>query len=325
MGFLGVAMIASGCRAGGIECGDRFCDSRFETAASCPVDCGGTSCGDRVCEAGENCSTCPGDCGSCTGCGDGLCQSTAGETCTTCRTDCGLCTGCGDGVCQTAAGETCSSCASDCGTCGAQADPYEGCGGATTCALTRDSCTPITNSTVTRSMCTTSCSSDADCDTDMFGSLGDCVSFSGSSSTCFHRCVDSTDCYPGFACYVPTGSTGALGNICLPDAGPVGPTVPPYRQCTTSADCIGGLLCINYSVPPTGNEDLCSASPCVSDDDCPFDSRGGRGACLAFGSGGVSACWERCNIRGDCANTVDFDCTRTVGAFTAPVLLCVPR
>ena len=176
-----------------------------------------------------------------------------------------------------------------------------------------------------RSMCTvTGCRSDSDCDNDMFGSLGDCISFAGSTATCFHRCSTSADCYPGFRCYPPpAGGTGAIGNICLPDNGG-GPTVQHYRPCSVSADCVDGLLCINYSVPPTGNANLCSSSPCVNDDDCPFDARGGRGACLTFG-GGVRACWERCNTRGDCTNTVDFDCTTRVGGATAPVLICVPR
>ncbi len=172
-------------------------------------------------------------------------------------------------------------------------------------------------------MCTTNCMNDRDCDDDMFGSPGDCVTFPGPAGTCFHRCVDSSDCYAGFACYTPTGSTGALTNICLPDAGPPGPTVNPYRQCTTSSDCIGGLMCIDYAVG-TASQDLCSWSPCVDDDDCPFDSRGGRGACLSFG-GGVRACWERCNFRDDCPNTVEFDCTMAVGTFTSPVDICVPR
>jgi hypothetical protein len=323
-GVFVVGLVAGGCRAGGPDCGDRFCDSRFETAGSCPADCGGTVCGDGFCEAGENCSTCRSDCGDCAGCGDGLCQTTAGENCTSCRTDCGACTvACGDGLCRAADGESCSTCVSDCGACGGTSDPYETCTGAAGCALARDACTSITNRTATRSMCTTSCSSDGDCDDDMFGSPGDCVTFSGSSPTCFHRCVDSSDCYPGFACYAPTGSTGALGTICLPDAGPPVPSVQPYRQCTDSSECVGGLQCINYTVG-SASQDLCSSSPCVNDDDCPFDSRGGRGACLSF-AGGVRACWERCNVRADCPNMFDFDCNTAVGGFTSPVPICVPR
>lgn len=55
-------------------------------------------------------------------CGDGACGTLAGEDCTSCPTDCGVCEPppgpvCGDSVCQPAAGETCSSCATDCGAC----------------------------------------------------------------------------------------------------------------------------------------------------------------------------------------------------------------
>ena len=49
-------------------------------------------CGDSVCNSGENCSTCPTDCGNCTvinPCGNGICNSD--ENCTTCPTDCGNC------------------------------------------------------------------------------------------------------------------------------------------------------------------------------------------------------------------------------------------
>ncbi len=73
---------------------------------------------DGVCEpmAMESCSTCPDDCGTCSGgsCGDGVCDASA-ESCLTCPTDC-PCTGtCGDGMCDP--GEI-MSCPIDCGTTG---------------------------------------------------------------------------------------------------------------------------------------------------------------------------------------------------------------
>jgi hypothetical protein len=52
-------------------------------------------CGDGACGAGEDCSTCPGDCGSC--CGNGTCDAIQGEHCGSCAEDCG----CGEGeVCE---------------------------------------------------------------------------------------------------------------------------------------------------------------------------------------------------------------------------------
>ena len=80
------------------------------------------SCGNGVCVAGagEACSTCPADCGSCAACGDGSCRG--GETCASCASDCGACAGCGDGSCSVAT-ETCSSCAADCGMCTMSCSP----------------------------------------------------------------------------------------------------------------------------------------------------------------------------------------------------------
>ncbi|MEO8699902.1 MAG: heterocycloanthracin/sonorensin family bacteriocin [Kofleriaceae bacterium] len=53
------------------------------------------TCGNGTCSAGETCSSCPSDCGSC--CGNGRCEGT--ETCDSCAGDCGVCDGCGDGFC----------------------------------------------------------------------------------------------------------------------------------------------------------------------------------------------------------------------------------
>ena len=289
------AFAMTGCKAViATYCGDGYCD-RDETSLSCPRDCSGTVCGDRICEAGENCATCAGDCGVCTGCNDGTCNSAAGETCATCPNDCGACSG---------------------------ADPYESCGGGVTCTLPRDTCFSVSNRGVTRAFCSyRHCTTENDCDTDMFGSRGLCVSFdSGSTFDCYHRCNDSSDCYPGFACYA-TGSGMIATNVCLPDAGPP-PSVAPYRICTSSAECSGGLQCDTFTVGSASTR-LCSLTGCVTDNDCPLDARGGRGACLNFG--GTSACWEWCSVRGDCANTTQFDCTRSVGAFTSPVNVCVVR
>lgn len=47
-------------------------------------------CGDWACSVGEDCNSCPEDCGSCSGyCGDGICQSS--ESCSSCSYDCGSC------------------------------------------------------------------------------------------------------------------------------------------------------------------------------------------------------------------------------------------
>lgn len=47
-------------------------------------------CGDLTCGVGEDCSSCPDDCGTCNGfCGDAICQPS--EDCSNCSYDCGSC------------------------------------------------------------------------------------------------------------------------------------------------------------------------------------------------------------------------------------------
>jgi len=62
----------------------------------------------------ENCTNCPKDCGTCAGCGDGVCSSS--ETCVSCPVDCGPCAVCGNGKCESPY-ETCTNCPQDCGQC----------------------------------------------------------------------------------------------------------------------------------------------------------------------------------------------------------------
>jgi len=112
--------------------------SPFSTACGAPgappLVC--TGCGNGMCEQGEDCATCPADCGVCTRCGDGRCDGTVclggseagkpcidngecpgsscniGETCSNCQADCGECNPCGNGHCDW--GETISTCPADC-------------------------------------------------------------------------------------------------------------------------------------------------------------------------------------------------------------------
>src|SRR5262249_12222820 len=92
-------------------CGDGLCLG--EDCASCPSDCGiCPHCGDGVCLGSETCITCAVDCGVCPGCGDGSCLGS--ENCLRCPVDCGTCgtDKCGDGICDTT--ESCATCAADC-------------------------------------------------------------------------------------------------------------------------------------------------------------------------------------------------------------------
>ncbi len=88
---------------------DRFPESNESNgvlATAIPV----VVCGNGTCNAGESCSTCAADCGSC--CGNGVCSGS--ETCASCSADCGACGGCGDGFCTS--GETAANCPDDCGS-----------------------------------------------------------------------------------------------------------------------------------------------------------------------------------------------------------------
>ncbi len=98
------------CGNGAIE-GSEECDG---------ADLGGTTCGDAGCSGGSvSCTaTCTLDYSACTGCptcdNDGACE--AGEDCTSCPGDCFSGSGatCGNGVCEAGDGEDCVSCPQDC-------------------------------------------------------------------------------------------------------------------------------------------------------------------------------------------------------------------
>lgn len=90
---------------------DAYCTKTWYTGCSggdgcCPSNCSAgndsdcpAACGDGHCSPGEDCASCPGDCGECgPACGDGVCHPDEG--CETCPLDCGACGPvCGDGLC----------------------------------------------------------------------------------------------------------------------------------------------------------------------------------------------------------------------------------
>jgi hypothetical protein len=108
------------CAEDGFCCSDSW-DGQCIGAAEnlCAAGC----CGNGIC-AGEDCDSCPADCGMCV-CGDSDCNG--GETCTDCAADCGACAACPHDVCSVGAAlstvgckDPCSAavCAQDPGCCG---------------------------------------------------------------------------------------------------------------------------------------------------------------------------------------------------------------
>jgi len=83
-----------GCEGTCGQCKDGLVCNRFGRCVKSDVRCGNDKC-----EQGEDCRSCPEDCGSC--CGNGTCDH--GENCGTCPKDCGCGDGliCDNGVCVT--------------------------------------------------------------------------------------------------------------------------------------------------------------------------------------------------------------------------------
>ncbi len=209
-----------------MECGDGAC-AATESCSSCPGDCGSCSggCGDGTCAATESCSSCPGDCGTCSGgCGDGVCAAT--ESCSTCSLDCGPCPSCGDGTC--AATESCSSCPGDCGSCTGSCrsypvTPYPGVACSSTTATCTDSCADST--------CLQSCL--------MGDSNPDCWLCANQNIL---ACINSAGCQEEWDCY----------NTCLEDAGCTTSTCPAcdpeasdFDACTDTAGSSCGTEWVN--------------------------------------------------------------------------------
>lgn len=198
--------------------------------------------------------------------------------------------------------------------CRVNSESYERCFDSTDCANAGEGCFSVTNGSNTTEVCSISCSSSASCPYDDYGRQGTCIT----AGICLQSCSSDFDCYGSLICD---------GGVCLPNpGGPVGGFVDNYRSCTASSDCRDpSLECVTFDAGGAAFQAVCSRTGCASDSDCPIDARGGRGACLRFG-GGPSACWERCEFRGDCPDTFNWDCTTSVNGNPVPLPgVCAPR
>lgn len=283
---------------------------------SCPT-C--NKCGDGKCTSTENCASCPGDCGPCTGsccqtnptvgCSVAACQTCVCEQnklcCSTpwgdgcaqiagsaaCAAVCPGCKPCGNGSCDVAGGENCQSCPEDCGACPKNCCAAHGGVGCETalcqtcvCQIDEPCCTTLWDSgcaaLAASSLCASVCPS-----CDVCGN-GYC-SFEETCLTCPADCGQCTgDCcsaHPGQGCEDPTCTdcvcTG-LGTCCWYKSS--------WKQnCADQAatTCAPWCSCDVCGNGLCGPEETCST--------CPAD-------CQNCGDG-VCECLEDCaNCPSDC-------------------------
>ncbi|HEX5037027.1 MAG TPA: hypothetical protein VFX30_07690 [bacterium] len=282
----------------------------------------GCECGDDpVCssELGEDCSTCPQDCGACAACGDG--HADAGEECgepgLSCAgiTNCGadgsgcICDGCRcaplcvvDTVCN--GSEDCNNCSADCGACpvcgDGQLDPGEQCDDGNTSS---DDCCSATCQFETGS-----CDDDNSCTDGDSCSQGACVA--GSPVTCndHEDCTDDS-CDPLSGCVFTNDDTNACtdNNVCTSDdACQSGSCVPGQLiscddgDACTEASCDSVTGCQQAPIACTDG-DTCTTDTCDSEVGCTFPpvSCDDGDACTDDGCDA--------NSEGECAHTVH-DC-----------------
>lgn len=193
---------------------------------------------------------------------------------------------------------------------------YETCGTTADCSDPLDSCVAVTT-TETRSMCTRSCTTAADCP-----GAGRCLSFDGGSHfVCFEACVSNSQCDPGWSCTDYVGTT-SVPPVCLPGVNPP-PGTPPYYQCTpgSTTECTRAVQgCFTVTIDGIGRG-MCSSS-CRASADCPLDDAGVRGVCYSFDSGRTSACFHACRTTSDCPP--GFACKNQANGASLPFWICLP-
>ncbi|GAB4509594.1 MAG: hypothetical protein Tsb0020_26210 [Haliangiales bacterium] len=254
----------------------------------CGLDCsGGPTCGDGVCEPGEDCETCPEDCGECPPppvCGDGVCEP--GEDCETCPEDCGECGGeCVHDLCDE--GEpldpACDQCAAD--VCAADGFCCEVAWDGICVGLAEDICGldcsggPTCGDGV--------CEPGEDCETcpeDCGECGGECVhdlcdEGEPLDPTCDQCAADVCDVDP-FCCDVAWDGicVGLAEDICGLDCGPPGPECGDGvcelgESCLTCATDCGECPACEHDVCETGDAllngcDFCTPNVCKADPFC---------------------------------------------------------
>jgi hypothetical protein len=304
------------------DCGDASC-AEGENCLSCPQDCGACveSCGDGMCIGEEGCESCPEDC-PCPACGDGPCDGE--EDCSSCPEDCGSCPVCSDGLCQ--AGESCESCPEDCGSC-------IGVCGDGQCSMI-EFCFS----------CPADCGACPDTCGDGACAAGEtCVGCPADCGVCPGDCGDG-ECDPGETCVTCPTDCLVLGLVCQENCDPtLGPKAcageracvptaedlffaPPFHQgngvcgagCEGSGDCAGDACVKLTGLAATG---MCAAA-CGVSEDCPTGW-----SCVTppgtSGDGGACFPGPACSAEGSCPGDGLLVCTALENAGNAGV--CLPR
>lgn len=291
------------------SCGDGVC-GEGEYPWNCSSDC---TCGDGVCR-GENCCTCPDDCGTgdptspcdstimnvcgTVGCGDGMCQPGRGEFCDNCSQDCGSCDACGNQVCEYVLGETCTTCPEDCHW-GSLDVPC--CGNGVCDAFGED-----------QTSCSLDCGSDGQVtwDSDSMPQLAD-VSQSDEGPVCGNGILEPGEhCETGTDCVIRLAFNNNLGRYYCDHCQCVAPGCNQDGQCQTGetadscpedcADCGDGLYTPGFEVCDhsdidgrvCGDGQWCDQCQCVATT-CNYD-----GVCQRPGETNAS-CTEDCVVCGD--------------------------
>jgi len=95
-----------------------------------------------------------------------------------------------------------------------QAELYSSCGSGPDCTPAADACFVVTNMGASGGMCSTYCTTDADC----LGYAG-CYSLAADpagTQVCYERCTYDSDCAGGFTCLEAVRGGTVVDHICLP-------------------------------------------------------------------------------------------------------------
>ncbi len=173
-------------------------------------------------------------------------------------------------------------------------------------------------------ICTTSCTTDASCPNDRFGTDGRCISFdSGANFTCWQGCAlggGGSECPVGYDCFDQDATGRTFPPICLPSRGPSA-SQRAYEPCTSTSQCLGGLSCVSIN---TSGDSMCTDF-CTTDSSCALDRFGSSARCLSFDGGGVFSCFQACNVSaGGSECPGGYGCFDTDGVSSFPPI-CLPN